>query len=195
MKLSYPRTLAALTIVLSLSACGGKESFQVNGTLSGVSDNDLVLTNNGDTVAPKKDDTSFTFPKQIDYGTAYNITANQPAHMNCSVAGGSGSAGHFTSITATVVCTRQTRLLGGSVTGLKVGNTVKLANGKIETITVTGTAAASVAFQFAVVADGTPYSVVVVPPQPNAPNQTCSVANGAGVMGTAAVSNVLVTCI
>lgn len=198
MKLTPPRAIALLAITLVLSACGGKQSFEVGGTISGLTSDDLVLTNNGDTVAPKSGATSFTFPNRIDYGTTYNIVANEPAHQTCSVTGGSGSAGHFTSISATVVCAQRTHALGGKVTGLAEGKTLVLTNGNTgNSVTVTGTStsgATALDFTFpTAIADGALYNVVVFPPQPT--GQTCSVTgNGVGTMATAAVTNVAVTC-
>lgn len=194
MKFTYPRAIAMLAITLVLSACGGKQSFEVGGTISGLAYDDLVLTNNGDTVAPKSGATSFTFANRIDYGTAYNIVANEPAHQSCTVTGGSGSAGHFTSISATVVCTQRSHALGGKVTGLASGKTLILTNGNTGgSVTVTGTGA-DLDFTFPVaIADGALYNVVVFPPQPE--GQTCTMAgNAVGTMGTAAVTNVAVSC-
>lgn len=193
MKLSKPHAAALLAVAFALSACGGKQSFEVGGTISGLSDSDLVLTNNGDTVKPAANATAFTFPNRIDYGTAYNIVANQPLHMDCSVTGGSGSAGHFTSISATVTCARKRHALSGTVTGLASGSTLKLTNGSTGSLTLTGTAL-DLPFTFGTIADGTAYSIVVVPPQPT--GQTCTVsANGTGEMGTSEVIDVKVTCI
>lgn len=192
MKLSKLHAAALLAAAVALSACGGKQSFDVSGTISGLSDSDLVLTNNGDTVKPALNATSFTFPNRIDYGTAYNIVANQPLHLDCSVTGGSGSAGHFTSISATVTCARKRHALSGTVTGLKLG-TLQLANGSAGSLTLTGTDK-DLSFTFGTIADGAAYSIGVLPPQPA--GQTCTVsANGTGVMGTSEVVDVKVTCI
>lgn len=190
MKPFYPRAIAALLITLGLAACGGKASFDVSGTIAGLTTDGLILENKGDKVFPAAFATTFTFPNRIDYGTEYNITVLQsPAHLTCTPQGGvSGSAGHFTSINGGINCTRNAYAIGGSITGLRVAGLV-LINGS------TGGSVAPLAdattFTLPNVEDGQFYGVTV---RTNPPGQECTVSSGTGLMGTAAVSNIAVTC-
>jgi len=198
MKLSCLRPVAALLLTVGLAACGGKASYDVSGTISGLNNNGLVLVNGSDTVSPPVGATKFTFPKRIDYGTDYNITVKtQPAHMTCAVSGGSGSAGHYVSIEAAVSCAQNTYTVGGTVTGLSADGLV-LANGSnASTLTVAKTATTFTMPDK--VADGTSYGISVVT---NPTGQVCRVATdsstglstGVGTMGEAAVTKVQIVC-
>ena len=133
MKSSCLRPLAALLLTVGLAACGGKASYDVSGTISGLNNAGLVLANGGDTVSPPVGATTFTFPKRIDYGTDYNITVKTPpAHMNCAVSGGTGSAGRYVSIQAAVNCQQNVYTVGGTISGQTVDGLV-LGNGSTAT--------------------------------------------------------------
>ncbi len=190
MKLSCLRPLAALLLTLGLAACGGKASYDVSGTITGLSNEGLVLANGSDTLPRPAGSTTFTFNKRIDYGTDYNITVlTQPAHMNCSVSGGSGSAGHYLSIDALVTCSQNAYKVGGTVSGLTVDGLV-LINGN----TTTNIVKDSTAFTMnGSVAYGSSYGISVFT-QPT--GLVCKVAPGTGIgtMGEADVTTVQVTC-
>ncbi len=80
--------------------------------------------------------------------------------------------------------------VGGTVSGL-VGDTLVLALNGAEALAVDGNGP----FVFdTALADGATY-VVSVDTQPSGPNQVCSVANGSGTIGGAAVTDVAVTCV
>lgn len=201
MKFSYLSAAAALAMAAALAACGGKAQFAVQGAVVNLNNNGLVLANGGDTVTVPSGATRFSFPKQIDYGTDYNITIQkQPAHMTCGVSGGTGSAGHTVTIEAVVSCEQNAYTLGGQFTGLTpaadgTARTITVLNGSNSAITLTSASATNGAgdFSFGTVKDGASYGVtVVVDP---AMNLTCSVANGVGVMHEVAISNLLVTCV
>ena len=190
MKLSCLRPLGALLLTLGLAACGGKASYDVSGTVIGLNNNGLVLANGGEPLPLPAGTTKFTFKKRIDYGTDYNITVQtQPAHMTCTINGGSGSAGHYVSIEAVVSCGQNAYNLSGTITGLTADNLV-LINGNTQTpvtkdsktFTMNGT-----------VADGTSYGISVFT-QPT--GLTCSVVpgTGTGTMGEANVTTVQVVC-
>src|SRR5271170_2139673 len=79
--------------------------------------------------------------------------------------------------------------VGGSVTGLK-GSGLVLENNSGDDLT----AVMNGAFVFSSGIDqGGAYSVTVKT-QPSNPTQTCVVHNGSGTIGTADISNVVVTC-
>lgn len=190
MKLSCLRPLAALLLTLGLAACGGKASYDVSGTISNLNTNGLILVNGGDSVSPAAGTTTFTFGKRIDYGTDYNITVKQnPAHMNCTISGGSGSAGHYVSIQASVSCSQNRYTVGGTVSGLTADGLV-LINGNAQTTVAKGSTTFTLA---APVADGDKYGISVFT-QPT--GLVCAVAPGTGVgtMGEANVTTVQIAC-
>ena len=198
MKSSRLRSLAALLLTVGLAACGGKASYDVSGTISGLSNAGLVLANGGDTVSPAVGATTFTFPKRIDYGTNYTITVKTPpAHMNCSVSGGTGSAGLYVSIEAFVSCQQNAYTVGGTITGQTVDGLV-LGNGSTAAQLTVAKATATFVMPDAV-ADGNNYGISVIT---NPVGQTCTVATnpatglstGVGIMGEAKVDTVKIVC-
>lgn len=190
MKLSCLRPLGALLLTLGLAACGGKASYDVSGTIIGLNNDGLILANGSDIVKPAAGTTRFTFPTRIDYGTNYNITfQKQPAHMTCSINGGSGSAGHYVSIEAVVTCGQNAYSVGGSISGLTAENLV-LINGNVQT----PVAKDSKTFVMnGTVIDGGNYGISVFT-QPT--GLVCNVVpgTGTGTMGEANVTTVQVVC-
>ena len=192
---------ASLASGLLLAACGGGGdagggggggggSFQIGGSVSGLATGaSVVLLNNGGNATTVSANGSFTFSTGVGSGAAYAVSVGtQPTtpSQTCTVTNGSGSAtANVTGVT--VNCTTNTFTLGGSVSGLAGGASVVLANGGA---TVTVSASGSFTFPTAI-ASGTAYSVTVGT-QPG--GQVCSVQNGGGTIGGAAVTNVAVTC-
>ncbi|KAB8053913.1 hypothetical protein GCN78_04890 [Janthinobacterium rivuli] len=190
MKLSCLRPLAALLLTLGLAACGGKASYEVGGTISGLNNEGLILANGGDPLPVPAGKTSFTFAKRIDYGTDYNITIQQqPAHMTCGISGGSGSAGHYLSISAAVSCSQNSYTVGGTISGLTVDG-LALINGSTTTTVVkdakTFTMAGSVAY-------GDTYGISVSV-QPKGLQCVVQPGTGGGTMGEANVTTVQIAC-
>lgn len=193
MKMTHLGATAALIVAATLAACGGKAMFAVSGTISGLNNPGLVLENGSDTLTVPAGATTFTMPRQIAYGQAFDVEVlTQPAHMTCSaVFGNIDSAGHTTNINAEFQCAQNSYALGGTINGL-TGTGLVLINGSQSTpLTVL---AGATSFLFTVpVADGTPYGVTVYT-QPT--GQTCSVdKNPTGIMGSSPVSNVVVDCV
>ncbi|OYO31136.1 hypothetical protein [Janthinobacterium sp. PC23-8] len=198
MKSSCLRPLAALLLTVGLAACGGKASYDVSGTISGLNNAGLVLANGGDTVSPPVGATTFTFPQRIDYGTDYNITVKTPpAHMNCAVSGGTGSAGRYLSIQAAVNCQQNVYTVGGTISGQTVDGLV-LGNGSTATPLTVAKATATFTMPTPV-ADGNSYGISVIT---HPAGQTCRVAtnpatglsSGVGTMGEANVTSVNIVC-
>jgi 3D (Asp-Asp-Asp) domain-containing protein len=190
MKLSCLRPITALLLTLGLAACGGKASYDVSGTISNLNTNGLILANGGENLPVEAGKTSFTFAKRIDYGTDYNITVQQqPAHMNCAVSGGSGSAGRYLSIEAAVTCMQNTYTLGGTVTGLTADGLV-LINGTAQTTVAKDSTTFTLATR---VADGDKYGISVFT-QPTGLKCDVAANTGVGVMGEANVTTVQITC-
>jgi hypothetical protein len=229
MKFHLARPALVLAASLSLASCGGgdgSDSYPVKVTVFNLQYPGLVLATNGMelSVAPpaKAGDNVLTnFPKNLDYGTYYNVipkggTANagggsQPAHQTCVSATGYGypreygTAGQTASLESArtpavevfYTCSINQFELSGTITGLTAGNLV-LINGSNSQITVAGsTTTTPLPFSLAPVPYGTSFGVNVLS-QPD--NLNCTVANGTGEMKEAqeaagGVKNVTVTCV
>ena len=191
MKYSFLRPTLLAAIALGLTACGGKASFDLTGPVTGLVYEGLVLSNtkNGDEVAVPANATTFKLPKSVEYGSEYAVTVKtKPLHQNCLVANGAETAGRLASVSITVNCRLDAYQIGGAITGLNADNLV-LVNGSGDRIAI-AKGATSYAFQNEV-AYKTSYGVTVLT-QPT--GQRCSVANGVGEMGDAAVTNINITC-
>lgn len=185
--------IAAALLAAALAACGGKASFTLGGSISGLANQGLILQNNGGNDLPvNAGATSFSFPNGISYGTEYKVSIKQqPDHMTCAFLGGTevGSAGHTTSINIVLSCSQNAYTVGGTVEGLTGGDLVLVNGSATGSFTVTkGATSFTVPGTIPV---GTAYGVTVLT-QPA--GQTCSVSNGSGVMGDAARTNIVVKC-
>jgi hypothetical protein len=183
------RLAISVIVIAALTACGGSGSskkYTIGGTISGLTGT-VVLQNNGSDSLSRNANGSFTFSKKVKKGKAYAVTVGtQPAGQTCVVTNGSGKAtANVTNVTVTCT-TNPTFTVGGSVGGLT--GTVVLRNNGADDLSVS----ASGTFTFATkVPSGAPYAVTVFT-QPT--GQTCAVAQGAGTMPNANVTNVAVTC-
>ncbi|MGO4378969.1 hypothetical protein [Pseudoduganella sp. RAF53_2] len=202
MKANYVGTAAALAAALALSACGGKASFDVSGTVttssgSPIANSGLVLQNGDDTVSVPLGQTSFTFPNRISYGTEYNVTVKtQPAHMTCSIANPTGSAGHTATISVAVICSQNSYTVGGTISNLTLDG-LSIINGSNSSAAFS-VAKGSTAFVYPEsIPVGTPYGLSIFT-QPKdtttGATQTCTLINGTDVMGDANRANVVITC-
>lgn len=192
--------IGAALLAAALAGCGGKASFTVGGTISGLSNQGMVLqVNGGSDLMVASGATTFAFPDSIGYGTNYTVTIkSQPAHMKCDFLGGSniGSAGHTTTINVVISCAQNTYKVGGTVKNLR-GDGMVLINGSTggSLAVAKGTDGADVAFTMPLaVPVGTVYGLSVQTQPTSSPAQTCTVSNGTNVMGDADVSNVIVSC-
>lgn len=219
MKFSLARTALVLAAALSLASCGGgKATFPIHVTVSGLTETGLILSTNGMDVpvtpptAPSTT-TTFTFPNEIEYGETYDvipkgqsvasdgtaIAGAQPLHQTCSPSTTypnnllpNGTAGQLATIQVYYDCVINSYTLGGTVTGLTADGLV-LTNGS-NTSTGTGITVASGATTFTM--DAVPYNTtfgVSVLTQPT--GLTCTVAggngpasNGTGIMDAAAAA-------
>ena len=193
MKSSYLRAGAALACALALSACGGSDGdLGLGGEFFGVTKPGLVLQNNGGSdlaIAPTANGSGrFLFTELMETDSDYNVTVKSiPSNAEkCEPRMNTGKVA-FTITTIDIVCTIKTHSLTGSVSGL-TGNNLVLVNGA-DRIPV---AAGATTFAMSRVNEDAPYGVAVLT-QPD--NQTCTVANGSGVMGANDVTNVAVTCV
>jgi hypothetical protein len=144
----------------------------------------LVLRNGTEPLAVAANGV-FTFANRLTTGQSYNVTVDtQPVNQTCTVNNGSGTVAGANVTSIAVVCAAL-YTIGGTVTGLN--GTVTLRNGA-ETLSVS----ANGPFTFVNKASsGQSYSVTVAT---NPAGQVCMVANGAGTVGNANVTNITVSC-
>jgi hypothetical protein len=178
-----------LLAAAALSGCGeGPQvlAVRVSGTTTGLTGT-VVLRNDGWDPLTIKQNGPFTFTSPIAAGHAYAVTVDtQPAGQTCTVSNGSGTAGSADVTDVSVTCVADTETLAGTVSGL-AGSLVLQANGG-DTLTIT----ADGAFVFPTpVADESAYAVKI---QAQPANQTCTLANASGVVGTADITDIRVTC-
>lgn len=171
----------------------GAPEYRVGGNVSGLAGSGLVLRLNGGNDLPVAANGSFQFPAYIPSGGAYAVTvASQPVstpQRTCAVSNDSGLIGSGDVTNVQVTCTVNQYAVGGSVSGLSgSGLTLQLNGGSPLPVSANG------AFAFPPITDGSAYSVTVAT-QPTGPAQICTVANGAGTLAGADVSNVAVTCV
>lgn len=189
----FLRPALALALALSLAACGGKASFPINVGITGLSYSGLVITSNGMDLAVPAGTTSTSFPNSLSYGDVYAVTPKaQPLHQTCTVSAGSDTAGRLAAINVGVICTLNQAQIGGTITGLtSLG--LQLTNGSNGGIVAPVATDTTFGFVNNLVPYGVSYGVTVLA-QPA--NDTCSVtSNGTGVMGDAAITNIVVTCV
>jgi hypothetical protein len=164
-------------------------SFTVGGTVTGTGGASVTLQDNGTDTLVMQGDGPFTFPTAILSGGAYSVTVSvQPPGLTCLVNNGSGTVGAANVSNVAVVCSPNTFTVGGTVVGNNISNLSLQLNGGAP-LGIDGPGA----FTFPTpVASGAAYAVTVAT-EPT--GQTCSVANGSGIIGAANVTNVTVTCI
>ncbi len=156
----------------------------------------LVLQNGADTLS-FTGNTSTSFATKLATGASYAITVKtNPAGQTCTVANGSGTVGSANVTNTTVSCVAvvvtpapvaTTYSLTPTVTGLGVGKILVLQNGA-ETLSFAANTSGSFATKLAT---GASYSVTV---KTYPAGQSCTVTHGSGTVGSADVSNTLVSC-
>ena len=163
---------------------------KVGGSVSGAS-GALKLKLNGGSELSLAGNGAFQFPNALEVGSAYAVTVSMtPAGQICSVANGSGTMADSDVTNVAVNCTDippQSFPVGGRVRGVTGPGLVLQLNGGL-----TVTQNTNGLYNFVPgVPSGAHYDITVQ----NAPaGQSCTVANGSGTMGNAAITNVDVTC-
>jgi hypothetical protein len=180
---------AGTTNVRSVAVSCATSSFVVRGTVSGLTANGLtLLLNGGSTQTLAAGATTFAFPATPS-GAAFTVSiGSQPVGQVCTVASGTGTIGAADVTTVAVTCTTNSYVVRGTISRLTAtGLTLLLNGGSTQTL-----AAGATSFAFPATLSGTAYTVTVGT-QPA--GQACTVANGAGTISGADVSNVAVTCV
>ena len=207
--LGVRRTAAAVglaALAAALGACGGGSgggsststattstttaaaTYTIGGSISGLTNEGLILANGTDTATPGTGDQAFTFSTALSAGTAYAVTVQlQPDALNCTVVNGSGTVGTANVTNVEVNCVSPAYTLGGTISGLRTAGLV-LANGSA----TSSPGAGATSFTFATSLPTTSSFNVTVATQPT--GETCQVTNGQGVILVSSVDNVVVTC-
>ena len=163
-------------------------TYTLGGTVSGLAADGLVLANGSTTLTVPSGASSFSFPTALAAGTAYTVSVQaSPTGAVCTVAMGSGTVQTANVSNIVVTCSTSSYTVGGAVTGLN-GAGLVLQNGT-DTVSV---AANATSFTLPTPVAFTSSYTVSVKTQPA--GLSCSVANGAGTMAAANVTNVNVTC-
>ncbi|WP_076997830.1 beta-propeller fold lactonase family protein [Variovorax sp. KK3] len=167
-------------------------SYFVSGTITGLTGSSSVgLQNNGGSSIYLQNDGPFTFPDKVASGSLYAVTVNsQPSSQVCTVVNGSGVVATSNVTNLAIVCSTQTFSVGGTVSGLE-GTGLVLQNNAGDDLPIT----ADGSFSFATeVASASSFNVTVKT-QPKILDQTCTVANGTGLIMTAGTTSVAITCV
>jgi hypothetical protein len=164
-------------------------TFNVGGTISGLTASGLVLANGGDTLSVPAGASSFTMPTAVAYGSSYAVVvAAQPTGLTCDVTDGTGTVAADAVTNIAVKCTDQPLTVGGSIHGLGNAAGLVLADG-------TGTYTVppgSTSFTLATPeSPGDTYSVRV---QSQPAGMTCSAGSGPETMPTHNVTDLSITC-
>jgi hypothetical protein len=168
----------------------------VGGAIAGLkkSGKIILLDNGGNplTVVGTGSTIKFTFSVGIVSGGSYAVSiGTQPAGQICTVSKGSGKVGTVDVTTVAVTCATG-YTIGGSVSGLKTGETLILLNNGGNALTLPGNATGSLKFTFTTeLLNGASFKVTVGT-QPK--GDTCTVTDGSGKVASANFSTVAVSC-
>ena len=200
--LEFPMNRLLLVMIvcalgLSITSChsrygtpGTPGGFVVSGTVTGLTTNGLVLTDNGtNSVAVSANAPSFEFSERLESGGSYDVAiGTQPTGLTCSVTQGSGSNVQENVSDVSVSCAPETFVISGTIKGLTASGLTLQDNGR-DDLTV---AANSNSFEFSSpVAYGGDYDVTISA-QPS--GLTCTVSRAAGTDVTATVNDVTIAC-
>ena len=182
-------TMGASNVTNVAVTCSDR-SFTVGGTITGLIQAGLVLTNGSDTLRIAANATNFTMPTQVAYTGNYNVQVqSSPPDETCSVSSGSGTMPANPVTGVTVTCSGNAFTVGGTVSGLTGTGLVLLDNGNDPT------AISANATQFTMhtgIAYGSTYGVTVGT-QPYGITLACTPSNGSGTI-SGNVTTVGVNC-
>lgn len=192
MKSSILRAGVALACALGLAACGGGNGdLLLQGSISGITKDGLILTNNGgDDLAVLANATSFQFSRAVSTDDEFNIEVKaKPSNVDtCTVTNGKSRANYYTIAQVSIACIIKKHPLDIKIEGLTT-NGLAVVNGTDRKDVPANT---TVQKMEPVYEDGA-YGVTILQ-QPA--GQTCAVINGSGTMGSTDTNNnnVVVRC-
>ncbi len=163
-------------------------TFNLTGSLSGLTATGLVLSNGTDNTNLSANASSFVFKNKLANSDVYEVKIKtQPTGQICTISNGLASINNQSVTNIVVTCADSPGTLSGIITGLTTSGLI-LKNGT-EELTVTS---GSTSFQFQnKVKAGLTY-LVNVNQQPT--GKTCSVSSNSGAMTYLGVNDVQVTC-
>lgn len=180
----------ALACTANLASCGGGNTgtLQIGGSVAGVTQDGLVIQNNGGAdlaIAANAD--AYVFKALVPTDAVFNITMkSRPANTeSCAAFPAKGNTG-LHNVKVDIECVIITKSLSGTVVGLNGKKGLVVANGPNQV-----SVSADGVFEMARVSLGYPYGIHVLR-QPD--NATCNVTNGIGIIADN-VTNVVVTCV
>jgi trimeric autotransporter adhesin len=172
-------------------ACASN-AFTIGGHVTGLAGSGLTVQLNGGNDLQIVDNGAFAFATALQNGAGYEVTVRrQPTNPTqvCTVANGAGTVAANNVINIAISCVSSSFSVGGTVSGLTGAGLVLQLNGSADL-----PIASDGGFTFATqLASGSQYRVNVAA-QPSTPTQVCTVAGGAGTIGSTNVTNVRVTC-
>ena len=177
--------------VSSVSVTCSSITYAVGGTVSGLGVGKQVTHKNNaaDPIAVTANG-AFNFVTPVAYNGSYAVTVDaQPTGQTCTVTSGAGSSVAASVSSVSVTCSGITYAVGGTVSGLGMGQQVTLKNNGADPITVTTNGT----FNFATPVAYNGSYAVTVGTQPT--GQICTVNSGSGSNVTASVSSVSVACV
>jgi hypothetical protein len=162
-------------------------TYTVGGTISGLSGSITLQNNNSDDLTLSLNGL-FVFSTPIRYQSAYNVTIlTQSNGQSCAVNNGTGNVGAANITSITIVCTTNSHLVGGSISGI-ISGTLLLQNNGGDNLSIT----ANGSFNFITPSDyGNTYDVSILG---SPAGHTCNIENGYGFMGDANITNISVVC-
>ena len=165
------------------------QPFSLGGTISGLGANTgLVVGAGTDSLTVPANATTFTLPTKLAFGSTYAVTVtSSPSGLTCSVSNGGGTMPAANVTNVAIACSDQSYTVGGTIQGLS-GTGLVLVNNGDTLIVNSGTTSFTMPTR---VAYTSAYQVSV---QTQPTNETCTVSNGSGTVGTANVTTVTVNC-
>lgn len=167
-------------------------AFTIGGRVTGLAGSGMTLRLNRGNDLSIVDNGAFAFATALQDGAAYEISVlRQPANPTqvCTVTNGAGSVAAANVTNIAINCVSSSFTVGGTVSGLAGTGFVVQLNGDGDL-----PIASNGSFTFATpLASGAQYRVNVAA-QPSNPTQVCTVASGAGTIGSTNVTNVRITC-
>lgn len=167
-------------------------AFTIGGGVTGLAGSGLTVQLNGGNDLPIVGNGAFAFGTALQDGAGYEVTVRrQPTNPSqvCTLSNGVGTVAGANVTNVAINCVSSSFTVGGTVSGLAGAGLVLQLNGDADLpITSSGS------FTFATpLASGSQYRVNVAA-QPSNPTQVCTVAGGAGTIGSTNVTNVRITC-
>ena len=165
------------------------QPFSLGGTISGLGNNaGLTLTNGSDTYAVAAGSTRFTMPTPVALGSPYLVAVQTaPAGLTCTASNASATMPASNVASVVITCSDQSYTVGGAIGGPTSSGMV-LVNGSDTLAVKPGASSFTMPTEVAYTSS---YAVTV---QTQPTGLTCSVSNGTGTMGSAAVTSIAVTC-